>query len=266
MGDKCRISMEDFKGKKVNMHCHTTRCRHASGEDREYVEKAIEAGYDVLGFSDHAPFVFEEGYEPKFRIRMKMEEFEGYVNSVLQLREEYKKDIEIYLGLEMEYFPKYFDKMMAEIDEYPLDYMILGQHFYDDEVGWISPKRPWSDEEHLVLYVERILQALDTERFFYVAHPDIMCFTGEAELYDKYMMRIIKELKKRDMPIEVNVNGYRDGLHYPNPRFIELGVKNGNEFIIGVDAHNPKELLDFKIYEECKQLVLKRGGKLICNI
>ncbi len=261
-----KIKISDFKDKTINMHCHTTRCRHATGEDREYVEKAIEAGYDVLGFSDHAPFAFEEGYEPKFRIRMKMEEFEGYANSVMQLREEYKDDIEIYLGLEMEYFPKYFDKSMAEIDKYPLDYLILGQHFYDDEAGWISPKRPWSDEEHLVMYVERVLQALDTERFFYVAHPDIMCFTGDVELYDKHMMRIVKELKRRDMPIEVNVNGYRDGLHYPSPRFIELGVANGNDFIIGVDAHDPKELLDFDIYEKCKRLVIEKGGRLINNL
>lgn len=263
MTKKHSLSMQDLGDKKVNMHCHTTRCRHAKGEDREYVEKAIEAGYEVLGFSDHAPFAFEEGYEPKYRIRMKLEEFEGYANSVLQLREEYKNDIDIYLGLEMEYFPKYFHKTMEEIDKYSLDYLILGQHFYNDEVGWISPKKPWDDEEHLVMYVERVMDALATERFLYVAHPDIMNFTGAPELYCKHMMRIIKELKRRNMPIEINVNGFRDGLHYPNPLFIEMGVENGNDFIIGVDAHSPKELLDFDIYETCKRLVTDQGGKVI---
>lgn len=260
---KNKLTMQDLGNKKVNMHCHTIRCRHASGEDREYVEKAIEAGYDVLGFSDHTPYIFEKDYEPKFRIRMKMDEFEGYVNSVLKLRDEFKNDIDIYLGLETEYFPNYIDKTMEEIYQYPMDYMILGQHFYDDEVGWISPKHPWDDEQHLEFYVERVLEALATERFLYVAHPDIMNFTGSQELYCVHMMRIVKELKKRNMPIEINVNGFREGLHYPNPLFIEMGIENENDFIIGVDAHSPKELLDFETYEKCKHLVTDRGGNVI---
>ena len=66
-----RIQISDFKGKMINMHTHTARCMHARGEDREYVEKAIEAGFEVLGMSDHAlgragwicgfGFVFEKG-------------------------------------------------------------------------------------------------------------------------------------------------------------------------------------------------------------
>lgn len=256
-----KIQITDFKDKMINMHTHTARCHHAKGQDREYVEKAIEAGYEVLGFSDHAPYVFEGDYVSS--IRMKMDELEGYVDSVLSLRKEYEKDIDIYCGFEMEYYPKLFDRTMEELDKYPIDYMILGQHFFDDEDGWISPKRPWADEEHLAMYVDRILGGLATDRFFYVAHPDIMCFTGDKSIYRKHMMKIAQELKKRNMPIEINLNGFRDGLHYPNPGFIELGVENGNDFIIGVDAHSPNNLLDFENYEKCMQLVLERGGNLI---
>ena len=43
-----------------NYHTHTARCNHASGTDREYVEKAIEAGYKTLGISDHAPYLFKK--------------------------------------------------------------------------------------------------------------------------------------------------------------------------------------------------------------
>lgn len=255
-----RIVFEDLKEKVINMHTHTIRCQHARGEEREYVEKAIEAGFEVLGFSDHAPYIFEKDYVSP--IRMRLDELEGYVDTVLSLKQEYKKEIEIYCGLEMEYFPKYFDKTMAEIDAYPIDYMILGQHFYDGEEGWIGTKRPWTDEKQLELYVKRILDGLATERFFYVAHPDIMCYTGELEIYRKHMRKILQELKKRKMPIEVNVNGFRDRLHYPNPEFIRLGVENGNDFVIGVDAHAPEELLDFETYKECMQLVEKQGGNV----
>lgn len=258
-----KIKASDLKGKFVNMHTHTKRCQHAKGTDREYVKSAIEAGMDVLGFSDHAPYLFREGYVGQ--IRMQMNELEGYVDSILSLKKEYEKDIEIYCGLEMEYFPAFFDKTMAEIEKYPIDYFILGQHFYDQEEGWHSPKRAWEDEEHLRMYVERVMGGIQTDKFLYVAHPDIMCFTGEKEIYRKHMLPLIQEMKRRDMPIEINMNGFRDNLHYPTPAFIDMGVECGCDFIIGMDAHHPKLLQAWEEYELCKKLVTDRGGRLICT-
>lgn len=37
------LTISELSGKKVNLHTHTKRCKHAVGEDKEYVEKAIEA-------------------------------------------------------------------------------------------------------------------------------------------------------------------------------------------------------------------------------
>ena len=258
-----KIKPSDFKGRFINMHTHTTRCQHAKGTDREYVESAIEAGLAVLGFSDHAPYLFREGYVSP--IRMRMDELEGYVDSVLSLKKEYERDIEIYCGLEMEYFPTLFDKTMEEIDKFPIDYMILGQHFYDQEEGWSTPKRAWADEEHLRMYVEHIMGGLQTDRFFYVAHPDIICFLGEREIYRKHMLSLIQEMKRRDMPIEINMNGFRENLHYPTPAFIDLAIECDCEFIIGMDAHKPINLRDVRNYEFCKMMVMNRGGKLICE-
>ena len=256
-----RIQISDFKGKFINMHTHTTRCQHAKGTDREYVESAIEAGLDVLGFSDHAPYLFREGYVSP--IRMGMDELEGYVDSIYSLKKEYEKDIAIFCGLEMEYFSKYFDKTMAEIEQFPIEYFILGQHFYEQEEGWHSPKRTWEDEEHLKMYVDHVMAGIQTDYFLYVAHPDIMCFTGEKEIYRKHMLPLIQEMKRRNMPIEVNMNGFRDNLHYPTPAFIDLAVECDCDFIIGMDAHKPKLLCDFENYDLCKKLVVDRGGRMI---
>ena len=40
---------------KHNYHTHTVRCRHAQNTEREYIEAAIAAGIETLGFADHAP-------------------------------------------------------------------------------------------------------------------------------------------------------------------------------------------------------------------
>ena len=118
-----RIKASDFKGKFINMHTHTTRCQHAKGADEEYVRSAIDTGLDVLGFSDHAPYLFREGYVSP--IRMRADELKGYVDSILDLKEKYKGKSERYCGLEMEYFAEYFDKTMEFIEQYPIDYFIL---------------------------------------------------------------------------------------------------------------------------------------------
>ncbi|MBR2281394.1 MAG: hypothetical protein IJ863_02090, partial [Spirochaetales bacterium] len=49
-------------------HTHTFRCRHATGEDIDYVNSALAGGFSVLGFSDHTPF--KEPFETKGNIRM----------------------------------------------------------------------------------------------------------------------------------------------------------------------------------------------------
>ncbi len=46
----------------ANYHTHTWRCHHAKGTEREYVERAIEGGLKILGFSDHTPYPLPAGY------------------------------------------------------------------------------------------------------------------------------------------------------------------------------------------------------------
>lgn len=73
--DFCKLD-----GIKANFHTHTSRCKHASGEDREYIEAAIKAGFQILGFSDHSPYPFGEYQSP---IRMEMSELENYADRLL---------------------------------------------------------------------------------------------------------------------------------------------------------------------------------------
>ena len=39
-----------------------------------------------------------------------------------------EKDIEIHLGLEVEYYPASPDKLLALTAQYPIEYYLLGQH------------------------------------------------------------------------------------------------------------------------------------------
>ena len=78
------FNIYDYKDLKCNFHTHTPRCGHATGEEREYVENAIKAGFEVLGFADHAPYLLDS--KMVSRIRMPMEAFEGYVRTIEDLK------------------------------------------------------------------------------------------------------------------------------------------------------------------------------------
>ena len=91
---------------KANYHTHTVRCHHAVGDEREYIENAIDAGMKILGFSDHTPQYFKSGYVSG--MRMTPDEAPEYVSCIKNLAEEYSGKIKIYTGFEAEYFPSLF--------------------------------------------------------------------------------------------------------------------------------------------------------------
>ena len=64
----------------ANYHTHTWRCNHATGTEREYVENAIKGGLKILGFSDHTPMPYPNGFRCKNR--MFLSQMDGYVDSL----------------------------------------------------------------------------------------------------------------------------------------------------------------------------------------
>ena len=124
---------------RTNYHTHTTRCHHATGSDEEFVLSAIKGGYQELGFSDHTPWKYHTNYVSD--IRMTPEELPEYVESLRSLREKYKGQISLKIGLECEYFPDYLHWLKGVIKKYELDYVIFGNHHFhtsdDIQIRWI---------------------------------------------------------------------------------------------------------------------------------
>lgn len=77
---------------RVNYHTHTSRWKHAMGSDEEYVKKAIQNEYTTLGFSDHGVWKYDSDFEPM--IRMDINAFTEYKESILKLKDKYKDQIQ----------------------------------------------------------------------------------------------------------------------------------------------------------------------------
>ena len=248
----------------ANYHTHTKRCNHAVGEDREYVESAIAGGIKVLGFSDHCPWIFPDGFRSP--IRMAPEELDGYFSSLTALKREYASDISIYIGFEAEYIPELMEAQDRLLSGYPVDYMILGQHSICPENRGNYTGSPTASTDVLTRYTDLVIEGMRSGRYKYLAHPDLINFTGSTEEYDRNMKRLCSFLKESDSPVEINLLGLDGGRNYPSERFLTIAGSSGCKAILGCDAHFPKKLKDKELIERGRKLAEKHGLTIIDHI
>lgn len=220
-----------------NFHAHTHRCNHATGTEREYIEAAIAAGIKEWGFSDHIPFIFPGGRENSYRVPMV--EVYDYINTINELKMEYKDKINIYLGFEMEYYSEYFPEMVENARRWGAEYLILGQHSVGTEPEFFF----WSTEKtdnvaYLKDYVCRVVAGIESGVITYVAHPDIINYVGNDDIYHEEMSKICKASKECDVPLEINFLGIREGRNYPVEKFWKIAGEFGSPVVFGLDAHN----------------------------
>lgn len=246
---------------KANYHTHTWRCNHASGEERAYVERAIEGGLATLGFSDHTPYPFPEGHVSNYRMRM--DQLEDYVETVLSLKKEYQKDIEIHLGLEVEYYPDYFQALLEAASQYPIEYFLLAQHFLGNEIGDTYSGDLTRDPRVLERYCAQVEEAMKTGRFTYLAHPDLIHFVGDEEIYDRKIRELCRAAARYEMPLEINFLGLGENRHYPDPRFWKIVGEEGNAVIFGCDAHKAASVWEPEVIKRGEEMVSRFGLHLV---
>ena len=239
-----------------NYHTHTCRCGHASGSDEEYINFAIEAGIKYLGFSDHAPFIFPDGYEADWRVPLSGAQ--EYVNSISALREKYRDRIEIKIGFEMEYYGEHFEKMLNIARNCGAEYLILAQHFilneHPDGKGSVGPT---DSEEHLKTYVDEVISGMESGFFSYVAHPDMFNFVGDSSLFRREAERLCVESKALNIPLELNLLGIRGKRNYPSDAFWAVAGGVGCPVTMGCDAHSPDALYNADAIKTARHLIEK---------
>lgn len=248
----------------ANYHTHTYRCGHARGEDRRYVEEAIAAGIQILGFSDHAPMPFITEHHSGHRIPL--DRAQDYFTSLSDLKKEYARDITIHIGVEAEYYPETFDLFWDYIKQFPLEYMILGQHFIQREEAGIYSGSASPSREKLVKFTNNVIDAIKTGKFLYIAHPDILNYTGDEEAYRREMTRLCRAAKDAGMPVEINRLGYFEKRIYPSDRFFQIAAEVGCDAIIGWDAHSPRVFQDKESIEGCAAFAQKHGLNLLKSL
>lgn len=225
---------------KELFHIHTYRCKHAGNErDELYIKRAIELGASRITFTDHAPFP-----NNPFDNRMDIESLQEYINTLKELRDRYKTDIDVKIGLEIEYLPSFKDYYRWLFEKEDFDILMLGQHMYECGKGQYSfsiDKASLKKEEAKGL-CNAIIEGMMTGYFDVVAHPDRIfrkCELWNWEM-EKLSADMIKLAIENNIVLEQNISSMSKKNQYWK-EFWDLVPENVNT-IIGLDAHSVEEL------------------------
>ncbi|HUU49401.1 MAG TPA: histidinol-phosphatase HisJ [Nitrospinota bacterium] len=246
----------------IDYHIHTIFCGHATGDFEDYVQKAIDLGFKEIGFADHFPLL--RHWEPE--ITMLSEELPVYVGKVLEINNRFK-EIEIKLGIEVDYIPECIEETQKILEKYPFDYVYCSLHYIGDW-GFDNPayKESWEKENITEIYQEyyRLLrEAVSTGLFDIIAHLDLVKKFGyrpEKNIFHE-IKRVINTIKKEKMAIEINTSGLRMPVSeiYPSQEILRYCKKRFVPVIMGSDAHTPDDV--GRDFNKAKRILKKIGYK-----
>lgn len=234
----------------ADYHVHTRRCGHASGDDRDYAAAGIGSGLREMGFADHGPCYFPAPMDT-VRRGMAVEELEGYVESVLELKQRYKP-FPIRLGLEIDYFPGYEQALEKLLGSYPFDYLIGSVHFIPEwSFGYITNYRDRPALEVFERYYALVQRMASTKIFQVIGHLDLPRRAVDEPQGEKLqtLIRLEEELAEAiaesGAAVEINTFGWRANMKnggYPAPRLLAQLFERRIPITFGSDAHSPNEV------------------------
>lgn len=234
----------------LDYHTHHERCGHATGILREYVEYAIKLKLDEIGLSDHMPIIHMSKQKCLPGLAMELNELERYVQEVLDLKHEYRKDIVVRLGLEADYIEGFEEKIIELLRPYPFDYLIGSVHFLGE---WdISDSRQianWkgkSIDKVFTDYYEAVQGAAKSGIYDIIGHFDVIKKHGHVPENDltSLINRTLQTIKEGNLALEINPSGL-NRIHkdlYPTVKIIEKAIEYGIPFTLGSDAHEPEQV------------------------
>ena len=234
----------------TNLHSHTYRCKHASGDAVDYVRAAHAGGAGVYGISDHAPL--PDGRHSD--VRMDMDELDGYEQAVRDAQTAFP-EIAVLLALECEDFPEnrafYREEILGRRE---FDYLVGAAHYTPFEGAWHNSYIGMNNVRFLRAYSDHLCAMMETGLYAFIAHPDIFgcSVTQWNQNLTECSRDILAAAAMTGVPLEINAGGFRKSQRqtpqgsrpqYPWSAFWELASDYRVTVVCNSDAHHPEDAL-----------------------
>jgi len=247
--------------KSSNYHTHTVFC-DGQAEAVCYVNEAVRQGMASLGFSAHAPVNFPTGWT------INPARVDEYYSEIHRLKREYAGCLDIYCGLEADFFPDILPEVQALYSGYSWDYIIGSVHF----IGVRSNGRRWCIDGPHGDFLEGWRDIMDgdplrpirqyfetTRQMVRVMKPDIVGHVDKIKIqyrpdcmvpdthpfFRKQLMATLEEIAATGCIVEVSTRGIHKGQtddYFPGRWAIAEMQKMGIPVTISSDAHSPHAL------------------------
>lgn len=255
----------------IDYHTHHERCGHATGTLREYVEQAIILNLDEIGLSDHMPVIHLAKDKILPGLAMELKDLERYVQEILDLKEEYKNDIKVKLGIEADYIEGYEEKIKELLSPYPFDYIIGSVHFLGEwDLSDSRQMKKWQErsvDEIYIDYYKALQGAARSGLYDIIGHFDVVKKHGHLPVNDvmPIVFETLMDVKNNNVALEINTSGLMR-IHadtYPSFNIIEKAIELKIPFTLGSDAHKPEDV--HKNIDVGREFLLKNGVREIAT-
>ena len=252
---------------KQNLHIHTT---YADGNDtpEALILTAMERGFESIGFSEHSYMPFSS-----YPHQMTVEKTEDYMAEVRSLKAKYKGKIDLFCGLEFEFFSDLptdgFDYLIGSVHYLDLDGQILGfDSGFEQTMAYVRDNFGGDGLEFARKYFETVARLPEKRKFDIVGHFDLITKNNlqgrfidtTSPAYLEAGFEAIHALKGKIPLFEVNTGaiarGYRT-LPYPQMEFMQEFCRCGFGVVITSDCHD-KNAIDC-CYDQAEALIAQAG-------
>ena len=257
----------------TNYHSHSTYC-DGSAPLKDFVEEAIAQGFTSYGFSSHAPLPFSTNWN------MERDQVDNYLAECNDLVNRYKEQIELYVGLEIDYLTEDYNPSIPFYMDLPLDYRIGSVHFIQLESGEYidldSGEEKFREnveshfngdyEEPVIRYFEAKSKMISAGGFDILGHCDKVsknasaCAKGicQSSFYGNILRNYLEHIAQSGCMVEINSKAYdQRGMFFPNEEHFAMMRELEIPVVVNSDSHKPA-LINSGRTEALKALVRAR--------
>ncbi|WDQ33835.1 histidinol-phosphatase HisJ [Paenibacillus marchantiae] len=241
----------------IDYHTHHERCGHAVGKLEAYVQRGVEIGLSQIGLSDHMPLLHVDPAHYYPEMAMPMDELPRYVEECFSLKERYRGQIDVRVGLEGDYIEGWETEIRAIIERYPWDYVIGSVHFLGEwDITDFRQTHHWEGKDVLEVYrqyYDAVSKAAATGMYDIMGHTDVIKRFGFTPAPEQTEERIdlenaaLQAIAKSGCAMELNASGLSKPCAemFPGRRMLTEAIQLGIPMTLGSDAHDPLKLGDY---------------------
>jgi len=242
-----------------NFHSHCTFCDGKSHPEN-FIRFAIANRFRAYGFSSHSPLPFETFWN------MSKMDMPDYITEINRLKNKYAGEIEIYLGLEIDYLDKSYNATIPYFQSLQLDYSLSSIHFlpcssslleknmvcidgsYKDFEAGLNKHFDGNIRRLTEFFFESSMQMVESGGFDMIGHIDKIYMNGskhpdfdlQADWYRKPFLNLLDLVAEKGLIVEINCkNKTRKGQTFPHIASYKELKKRNIPVIVNSDCHEP---------------------------